>query len=718
MIDTLGGSFSIEEGNQINWFLRNGDAAAHVIVTNEKNPRLLISFPAENVGEALWFDRSRNPNLDLSLSAVPAVRAGGESQTVSLGLRANKSEIVLTEYALDSIRVIRSHRTEEGGRPDPAAARALREKYAASHPEVPEGWARETVRVGPGEVEVSRANLDGRIFRIHLTLPPGVQSAVEDGRVKIWRRDGEPCSFEATATVPIAPLHAYAPHDLLRPEVFATLEQLDAAARAPAASSAVVADRDAFAGALRALLFLSSREKYMAGSWRFLTYFGRDTMISLMLLHDILTPKAYSDGIQSVLDRVAPNGDVAHEEDIGPFAELRRLLDPRLAGPLTAPIYDYKMIDDDLLLPIMEAVYVNDNGLPLEERRAFVSRNQARILSNWDFVLGKAAKWHGRDYRNLVRIRPRLVVGDWRDSEVGLGRGTYPGDVNVDLMPQAIVSIRQMIASGLFEPDALRGYPNLGAALDDMREAWRRTGGRFRVTLPTQEVRTRLRAFVASAPPDQRELFEGERFSDGTTVAAFLAGSTPPELQAPLVFPALSLDDEGRPVEVMNSDFGFRLFLDQPTETELGDLLRLVELPYPVGLMTPVGPVVANPAYSRDRRLWKDLDRDAYHGAVIWSWQASLLESGLLRQRKRFVSEPALEARITRAIERLVAARRTAGPLAGSELWTWDIRRGQIVPLAFGQRESSQTESNAVQLWSTIYPALRLQELQQGLDRP
>ena len=85
----------------------------------------------------------------------------------------------------------------------------------------------------------------------------------------------------------------------------------------------VKADRALVFAGLRDLLFLSRTEKYMAGAWRFMTYFGRDTMISLMLLEDILSPKAREDGIESVLARLAPDGDVAHEEDVGPFAELR-----------------------------------------------------------------------------------------------------------------------------------------------------------------------------------------------------------------------------------------------------------------------------------------------------------------------------------------------------------------------------------------------------------
>src|SRR5438552_345756 len=40
----------------------------------------------------------------------------------------------------------------------------------------------------------------------------------------------------------------------------------------------------------QALAFLSYEEKLLAGSWRFLTYFGRDTLLSLRLLMPALRP--------------------------------------------------------------------------------------------------------------------------------------------------------------------------------------------------------------------------------------------------------------------------------------------------------------------------------------------------------------------------------------------------------------------------------------------
>ena len=67
--------------------------------------------------------------------------------------------------------------------------------------------------------------------------------------------------------------------------------------------------------------------------------------------------------------------------------------------------------------------------------------------------------------------------------------------------------------------------------------------------------------------------------------------------------------------------------------------------PYPQGLLTNVGMVVANPALDANTSNIAVFDRRAYHGtgapalfsahadpAVIWSWQQALMAAGLARQ--------------------------------------------------------------------------------------
>jgi hypothetical protein len=74
-----------------------------------------------------------------------------------------------------------------------------------------------------------------------------------------------------------------------------------------------------------------------------------------------------------------------------------------------------------------------------------------------------------------------------------------------------------------------------------------------------------------------------------------------------IVFHGLALDGNNNQslVEVMNTDDCFRLFLTNTTnQTQLSSFLSQtadhILLPFPVGLSTPVGLVVANPAYGED----------------------------------------------------------------------------------------------------------------------
>lgn len=90
------------------------------------------------------------------------------------------------------------------------------------------------------------------------------------------------------------------------------------------------------------LSFLSYSEKLVAGAWRFLTYFGRDTMISLLLMQPVLSEGeggAIEAVISAVLERInKTDGFVCHEETIGDYATYQHLL---LNQTSTAPLCSY-----------------------------------------------------------------------------------------------------------------------------------------------------------------------------------------------------------------------------------------------------------------------------------------------------------------------------------------------------------------------------------------
>ena len=67
--------------------------------------------------------------------------------------------------------------------------------------------------------------------------------------------------------------------------------------------------------------------------------------------------------------------------------------------------------------------------------------------------------------------------------------------------------------------------------------------------------------------------------------------------------------------------------------------------PFPAGLLTSVGMVVANPVYAATSIQGK-LTRSAYHGTVVWSWQQAVLAAGLQRQLKRLDLSAPLEGQL------------------------------------------------------------------------
>jgi hypothetical protein len=47
--------FEVTEGRNLNYFIRDGKVAAHLVLRSGPTPRLLVAFPAGNSGVGLWF---------------------------------------------------------------------------------------------------------------------------------------------------------------------------------------------------------------------------------------------------------------------------------------------------------------------------------------------------------------------------------------------------------------------------------------------------------------------------------------------------------------------------------------------------------------------------------------------------------------------------------------------------------------------------------------
>jgi hypothetical protein len=740
-------AFGVRDGAIRNYFLRQGPVAAHVLARSGPRPRVIAAFPAENQGIGVWFSPA---DESLQLSAGPAPDSepsptGGELEPVvyergARGVRAilksSATELSTQLVLLGNVRTLRDY----------GYGTCLED--AAQFPAL----RNETIEPGPAAntLHIRREQIGGGhslelwlAGRAGTTLALREQTAAARAECPLPDGSAQP-SIELTAPGGIElELIALADDEPLTPNAAGDL------LRAPPADAADAGAGDAANLELSALAFLSYDEALLAGSWRFLTYFGRDTLLSLWLLMPALEQRVVEAGIGAVLERVQleegvpapeggtiPPGDVAHEEEVGDYAAWKNSALPSPPANLRQPRYDYEMIDDDFLLPPLLLALANQ----LDARDApkasapssagpstfarFLARTRSdgqsfeqAALANLELVLSRARPFADdarppRDKASeLVALHPNLSVGQWRDSEMGLAFGRYPFDVNAALVPAALDA-----AAALYDRLA---RPDAAGEARRLRAAWKGVEELFRIDMPLARARANVARYAAALGlSDPSGALEPDASAGGDTT----------------VFYGIALDREQRPLPVAHSDHGFVLAFTEPPEAYLERVAALLTRPFPAGLSSPAGILVANPAVAdagfkvTDPRAPDDPSDDIstplvelftpahYHGTVIWSWQQALLAKGLRRQLARSnlssQARAALEAAEC-ALWRAIDATRGSST---RELWSWApdaSGRPQLRPFGAAPPAGAGTaalpdadESNAIQLWSTVYLAV------------
>lgn len=639
-------AYRLTEGQNLNAFIRDGAVAAHLLLRNGVDPRILVAFPAGNSGTGLWFERL-DRSAEWRLDAAPKPVREGVSRGIVFSAEITTPRLVPRQAVLSNVRYLRDYQSVGRFPPEVAVKPSIAGDTIT--------YRRPRLDGAPGYGLALRV-IEGRIDQ-------GAIIAGVKGKIRL----------EVTALTGDAPLTPLPVPQLLNA----------CAAKDPAARNA--------------LAFLSYREKFLAGSWRFNTYFGRDTLMSARLLMPALRPEATEAGLNSVLARLSAEGEVAHEEGIGEFA----ILQNRKAGrPGDAAELDYGMIDGDYMLGPVAADYLLGPGRAraagyLATTLASESRPGARepvgalLVRNLRFVLAAAAPFaEAPGKAKLIALKAGRMTGEWRDSNEGLGRGIYAYDVNATLVPAALEAADRLLKAGLLDP----------FLSDQERLRFKRAGEAARV-------------WRAKAPP----LFDVKLDNDQArraidTYAASMGVPATPALTAlggySLTFHALSLDAEGRPVPIVNSDEGFLLLFGAPSARDLDTYLGAIMRPFPAGLMTDIGLLVANPAFAGDEVKTRFSPAE-YHGAVVWSWQQALLAAGIERQLARGDLPQATKARLKAAQASLWRAIDATRALQSSELWSWTFRDGRYQVVPFGAGKADVDESNAAQLWSTVYLAVR-----------
>ncbi|MFT4197141.1 MAG: hypothetical protein QM601_04415 [Pseudoxanthomonas sp.] len=655
--------FRITEGQVENAFYQDGPVAAHLLLTSGTSPRVLVAFPAGNSGVGLWFDDAATP-VQWSLDEVKGTQIDEGGQVlhgIVAEARLAGGPLRLREAVLGSVRVLRDYQLLRKYPAETATPLQLSERSAS--------WKRARLDGAPGYAITLTAD-NGRFRRDGdgaLVLEPDVA--------------GEPLRLRLAALTGETPLTPFAGDALLN-------ERAGGDERSR-----------------NALRFLSYREKFLAGSWRFDTYFGRDTLMSLRLLLPALRPQAIESGLASVLARIDAHGEVAHEEDIGEFAVLRHR---REDGTTSAePIHDYGMIDDDFMLAAVAAAYLLDDPEGRARAPGFLAQRLpsgttvgAALARNFDYVLS-ASQAFARDPSagNLLALKPGRNVGQWRDSENGLARGRYAYDVNAVWIPAALSAVARLQAQGLLAPyadaDRQRAFADAAASAQVWSE---RAPGLFAVSLDPAAAREKVREYAAKTGVDPRPAL----------------ASLP---EGPLRFAALALDARLQPIPVLHSDVGFALLFTDPSAATVDAMVASALRPFPAGLLTDVGMMSADPAYA-DAPVQALFDRNAYHGTGVWSWQQALMAAGLQRQLARSDLPAPVRTRLQDAQARLWKAIKASRELRTSELWSWRYANGRYTAVPFGQGKADVDESNAAQLWSTVFLAIPEPETSAQAARP
>jgi hypothetical protein len=646
-------SFEVDEGLNLNSFLREGPVAAHLLLRSGLDPRILVAFPAGNSGVGLWFAHSGTPVEWKLLGPPQPLIDKDERGRMLYGMTAEVTvtgtqQLVVKQAVLSSVRVLRDYQALGTFPPQVGTPPTVQQSSIT--------WARDRLDGAAGyrlRIEVTRGALRADQF-----------TADDAGVIglKITAQSGES---------PLTPLSG---KDLLNE-------------RAAADSTA----RDT-------LTFLSYHEKFLAGSWRFDTYFGRDTLMSVRLLMLVLQPTAVEAGLGAVLTRLSPQGEVAHEEDIGEFA----ILDHRRAGEAKsdapssdAPVFDYKMIDGTFMLAPVAAEWLLHDVRGRSQAAQFLARMDGRaeaprafgtdLAGNLKYVLQAAAKF-AADPRasNLISLKPGVPVGQWRDSNDGLAGGRFPYDVNAVFVPAALEAAGRFFASGLLDLYVAAADRDMFSRAENMSKIWRtKAGALFDVTVPSTTARSDIARYAAAL-----------NISDEAALRS--VG------ESPVHFHAVALTADAESIPVVHSDEGFELLFGRPSPADLRQAVTALLRPFPAGLLTPVGVVVANPVYAAPS-IQAQLNRSAYHGTVIWSWQQAVLAAGLERQLRRVDLPPTLKDQLRKAQRQLWDAIRAARTLRNSELWSWTATGKQFQIAPFGASAADADESNAAQLWSTVY---------------
>lgn len=686
-----------------NFFYSDCHSATQVVVTSPQpdsnltiiGPRLLVAWPAGNSGLVAFFAPQNGVNGSLSI----ALANGSASQPLSPVYEPPTADSLSGNPVVGIKTLVHFNSSATLTVPILGSVRTMRdfvEGPSLLYPEIQS--AIKFSKTGSNGAMLTRLWLDNVTTTSMSFVPQSDGAAVTvDGRSV----DLKAGTYEFTASFDYPQLTQLSETQVLNQDSQGLITS--------AASQAT------------SLSFLSYTDKLLAGAWRFLTYFGRDSMISLLLMQPVLSEGeggAVEAVIGAVLERInKTDGTVCHEETIGDYATWQHLEENVTS---TAPICTYIMVDTNYYLAqIMQKYFLDTETGKGRSDAFFAQKAQTNFgnkglsyaelaLRNAEEVVKSAeafASSGGQTEANLIHLEQDQIVGEWRDSTYGLGGGRIPYDVNTALVPAALRSISALSAAGYF-PE----HPDWATVAAKYAKVWEdNTLQFFEVTVPQAEAKSLVEKY--------------------TTEVGYGFPSKANTITGDVVYHAVALNgyDDQSTVKVMNTDDCFRLFMLNSTNQEqltafVNQSANNIQAPYPVGLSTDVGIIVANPAYGGNPVYAANFTTNAYHGTVVWSWQLAMLAAGFQRQLERcsnsaapdFCNDDSVYNNVLAAYNHLWDVIDANKQYLSSEVWSWQYRNGQFNFIELGALPPppgvNPTESNIRQLWSLTFLAVTRDE--------
>ncbi|KAI1332875.1 hypothetical protein F5Y16DRAFT_356850 [Xylariaceae sp. FL0255] len=694
-----GTTFQVSTPPYENYFLSDCHSAAQLVATsnvsvgdalNDTNARIVVAWPAGNSGAVAYFGgatANETVGVDIVNSTVgsplgPIYHPATPGKNALFGISTQVSFNVSANLTLATLGSIRT----------------IRDGPGTVHPTL---QTMDYITGSDGSITISRLWLDN-VTHTNLSFTP-----VSSCSINIANDTNVTLTFDAGTYMLNATFDYPQLAQMSAPEVFAEGLYANISAEEPQE--------------VNGIQFLSYTTKLLAGGWHYLIYFGRDSMISALLLQPALS-QGKDSAMEAVLGAAIErlnytSGQVCHEETIGDYATWTNLQEGITS---TAPGCTYIMIDTDCYLSILMAEYFVGSATGAGRATEFLSTHPTfyptevnltyseKAMINAERVMSLAAPFtapKGQIIKNLVHLLSDQLVGQWRDSTLGIGGARIPFDVNTALMPAALRAIGKLARAGIYSNSTW------GTLADEYASVWENSTLQFfDISIPEKEAKQRVQEFVNSTSfpgPSQVNSIDGD--------VGFYA----------LALNDSSEDTDHRPfqVETMHSDTSFRLLLVNDTNDAqlsrfLNNTAKSVMRTFPAGLLTDVGMFVANPAYgSGNLSYYYDTwTYAAYHGTVVWSFQLAMMARGFELQLSRcndttsatqpaFCQDGAVYSNVKTAYNKLWDAIEMNTPHLMSEIWSWTYSNNTFQFLDYSQT-GPVNEGDGDQLWNLTFLAV------------